>query len=144
MAYCLKGTVMEHKEYKKDELEVGMEVIVPVYIYYGWNSTFRYPIWAKRTITKITPKKTKITLDNGREIQSKYSTGLYKYDERMKEESDIAKAFRVMLKDAKIIYDTDLSKLGDDDLRYVAFSLHEATSVLEKKTVIAAKGETND
>ena len=132
MAYCLKGAAMEHKEYKKDELEVGMEVIVPVYIYYGWNSTFRYPIWAKRTVAKITPKKTKITLDNGREIQSKYSTGLYKYDERMKEESDIAKAFRTMLKDAKIVYDTDLSKLGDDDLRYVAFSLHEAVSVLQE------------
>ena len=135
---------MNHYEYKREELEVGMEVIVPVHTYYGWNSTFRYPIWTKRTIAKITPKKTKITLDNGREIQSKYSTGLYKYDERMKEESDIAKAFRTMLKDAKIIYDTDLSKLDDDDLRYVAFSLHEATSVLEKKTVVAVKGETND
>ena len=131
MAYGLKGAVMKHKEYKKDELEVGMEVIVPVYIYYGY-STFRYPIWAKRTVAKITPKKTKITLDNGREIQSKYSTGLYKYDERMKEESDIVKAFKTMLKDAKIIYDTDLSKLDDDDLRYVAFSLHEAVSVLQE------------
>ena len=127
----------KHEQYKKDELEVGMEVVVPIYTYFGLGSVFRYPIWTRRTITALTPKKTKITLDNGRVMQAEkrmswYRTGLYKYDEHMKEESDTAKAFKVALKDAKTIADTDFSKMNNEDLRYVAFSLHEAVSVLQK------------
>ena len=85
-----------YEEYGKDELEVGMEV------YYGWGDVFRYPIWAKRIITALTPKKTKITLDNGHVIHVEkrikgYHTKLYRCYSNTEVKSDILKIFKVFL-----------------------------------------------
>ena len=138
MAYGLKGVVMEHKEYKKDELEVGMEVAVPYYINYGWQIRFRCAIWAKEKITALTPKKTKITLDSGRVIEAKkyfdgYRTNLYKYDLSMPKETEVAQSFKSILQDSKQIQGIRFSDLGDEEMIEVASKMRDILELVNKR-----------
>lgn len=129
MVYGLKGVAMEHKQYKKDELEVGMEVAVPYHIYYGWQTQFRYAIWAKEKITALTPKKTKITLSGGRVIETKknygYRTYLYKYDSSMPKETEVAQAFKSILINFKEMQNIRFSDLGDEEMIEAASNIRE-------------------
>lgn len=128
---------MEHKEYKKDELEVGMEVAVPYYIYYGWKIRFRCAIWAKEKITALTPKKTKITLDSGRVIEAKrnldYRTYLYKYDSSMPKETEVAKSFRSILQGSKQIQGIRFFDLGDKEMIEVASKMRDILELANKE-----------
>ena len=133
---------MEHKEYKKDELEVGMEVAVPYYIYYGWQMQFRCAIWAKEKIKALTPKKTKITLSGGRVIEAKkyfdgYRTNLYKYDSSMPKETEVAQSFRSILQYSNQIQGIRFSDLGNEEMIEVASKMRD---ILE----LANKGNGND
>ncbi len=132
---------MNHYEYKKDELEVGMEVAVPYYIYYGWQIQFRCAIWAKEKITALTPKKTKITLDSGRVIEAKrnldYRTYLYKYDSSMPKETEVAQSFRSILRDYKQLQGIRFSDFGDEEMIEVASKMRD---ILE----LVNKGDKND
>lgn len=129
MACGLKGVAMEHKQYKKDELEVGMEVAVPYHIYYGWQTQFRYNIWVKEKITSLTPKKTKITLSGGRVIETKknygYRTYLYKYDLSMPKETEVAQAFKSILINSKEMQNIRFSDLGDEEMIEAASKIRE-------------------
>lgn len=128
---------MEHKEYKKDELEVGMEVAVPYYIYYGWQIQFRYAIWSKEKIAALTPKKTKITLDSGRVIEGKknlvYHTYLYKYDLSMPKETEVAQAFKSILINSKEIQNIRFSDLGDKEMIEVASKMRDILELANKE-----------
>ena len=131
---------MKYYEYEKDELEVGMEVAVPTYINFGWNQVFRYPIWKKETIAKLTPKKTKITLDSGRTLTADrrgygYSTGVYKYDgdEGMVAETFTAKRFLYTLKNRDIITRAGIEKLSDNAIAVIAEKISDIKAVLEKE-----------
>ena len=127
---------MKHKEYKKDELEIGMEVAVPCYINYGWQIRFRCAIWAKEKITALTPKKTKITLDSGRVIEAKrnldYRTHLYKYDLSMPKETEVAQSFRSILQDSKQIQGIRFSDLGDEEMIEVASKMRDILELVNK------------
>jgi len=128
----------KHKQYKKDELEVGMEVAVPYYIYYGWQIRFRCAIWAKEKITALTPKKTKITLDSGRVIEAKknfdgYRTNLYKYDSSMPRETEVAQSFRSILQDSKQIQGIRFSDLGDKEMIEVASKMRDILELANKE-----------
>lgn len=131
----------EHKQYKKDELEVGMKVAVPYYIYYGWQTQFRYAIWAKEKITALTPKKTKITLSGGRVIETKknygYRTYLYKYDSSMPKETEVAQSFRSILQDFKQMQNIRFYDLSDEEMIEVASKMRD---ILE----LVNKGDKND
>lgn len=129
---------MEHKEYKKDELEVSMEVAVPYYIYYGWQIQFRCAIWAKEKITALTPKKTKITLDSGRVIEAKknfdgYRTRLYKYDSSMPRETEVAQSFKSILQSSKQIQGIRFSDLGDEEMIGVASKMRDILELANKE-----------
>lgn len=128
---------MNAYEFDKDELETGMEVAVPRYVKYGWNSTFRYPVWRKEVVAALTPKKTKITLESGEEVQAekrcgRYSTGLYKYDRVMEAETHTAKAFMYVIKHRGEIADADYGELGDVALCSVANKLYELIELIKK------------
>lgn len=79
-------------EFKSEELEVGMEVAVPYY-----NDFLpRHTTWAKYTISKLTPKKTKATLDGLMTVSAVktyfgYESRLYRYEPWMDEETQHAK-----------------------------------------------------
>ena len=129
---------MNHYEYKKDELEVGMEVAVPCYICYGWQIQFRCAIWAKEKITKLTPKKTKITLDSGRVIEAKkyfcgYRTNLYKYDSSMPKETEVAQSFRSILRGFKQMQNIQFSDLSDEEMIEVASKMRDILELANKE-----------
>lgn len=75
-------------EYRSEELEVGMEVAVA----YTNRFLHRHTRWEKHTITKLTPKKTKATLDDGSVVTANksyfgYESKLYKHEPWMDEET---------------------------------------------------------
>ena len=133
----IKGKKMEFYEYEKDELEVGMEVALPIYVKYGWSSAFRYPVWRKEVVSALTPKKTKITLESGEVVQAekkfgRYRTGLYKYDRVMEAETHTAKAFLYVIKHRREISDAEYGKLGDVALCSVANKLFELIELIKE------------
>jgi hypothetical protein len=80
----------EEYVYTSEELNVGTEVAIPTRV-----STGRYRIWDIYKVTRITPKRTKAFLDDGREIRlGKYSSGLRRPEKWMEEESRLAKMDR--------------------------------------------------
>jgi hypothetical protein len=87
------------RELSINELSVGMEVAFVERSYYA----HRYTSWVLCKIEKLTPKKTKVTLDDGRTLKAnECHTGLYHFEEWMKEESALA----TMDNDAiRILYD---------------------------------------
>lgn len=75
------------KELSINELSVGMEVAFVERSYYA----HRYTSWVLCKIEKLTPKKTKVTLNDGRTLKAnECHTGLYYFEEWMKEESALA------------------------------------------------------
>lgn len=75
------------RELKREELAVGMEVAIAGENYY----VYRYTRWVRHRIEKLTPKKTKVTLDNGVVLNvGEYSTNIFRYEEWMEEESGLA------------------------------------------------------
>lgn len=90
-------------EYNSDELEVGMEVAASHYN----NFLHRHTRWTKHTISKLTPKKTKATLDNSMTITAVktyfgYESRLYRYEPWMDEETQLAITDR---ETADVLYD---------------------------------------
>lgn len=75
------------RELSINELSVGMEVAFVGRSYYA----YRYTSWVLCKIKKLTPKKTKVTLDDGQTLKAnECHTGLYHFEEWMKEESALA------------------------------------------------------
>ena len=128
---------MDHYEYKREELEVGMEVYVPYYVTYGWQTRFRYPIWGTEKIKKLTPKKTKITLENGRVIELKkncdgHHTKLYRYDSEMPRETSVGKAFQMILRDSREVSNIRFPDLGDEEMIEVASKMRDILELVNK------------
>lgn len=75
-------------QYKSEELDVGMEVAIA----YVNRFLHRHKRWERHTITKLTPKKTKATLDDGSVVTADRSylgnqSKLYRYEPWMDEET---------------------------------------------------------
>lgn len=81
-----KRIANEEYIYTSEELNVGMEVAIPTLA-----CTRRYRFWKTFKVTRITPKRTKAFLDDGREIRlGKYSSGLRRPEKWMEEETRLA------------------------------------------------------
>ena len=74
-------------------LKVGDKVGYCTYPTYCWNRTFRYPILDIMTVTRITPKRTKIVLDDLREVDRHDFSRLIIPTEEDIKRSYIAKTF---------------------------------------------------
>lgn len=74
-------------------IKVGDKVGYCTYTTYGWNRTFRYPIIKIMTVTRITPKRTKIILDDFVEVNRHGFSRLIIPTEEDVKRSDIAKTF---------------------------------------------------
>ena len=77
-------------------IKVGDKVGYCTYTTYGWNRTFRYPIIKIMTVTRITPKRTKIILDDFVEVDRHGFSRLIIPTEEDIKRSDIAKTFRAI------------------------------------------------
>lgn len=129
----------KHYEYKRDEVDVGMVVAKPNYIYYGGYRCFRHPVWSMDKVKALTPKKTKITLESGRTMQAQrsmgeYRTGLFKPDELMEQETAIATAYKRALGNKAKVSNIVLAHVSDEKLTAVATKLQEIVELLEGKT----------
>ena len=77
-------------------IKVGDKVGYCTYTTYGWNRTFRYPIIKIMTVTRITPKRTKIVLNDSLEVaRHDFSRLIIPTEEDIKR-SNIAKIFRAI------------------------------------------------
>ena len=77
-------------------LKVGDKVGYCTYTIYGWNRTFRYPIIKIMTVTRITPKRTKIVLNDSMEVDRYNFSRLIIPTEDDIKRSNIAKTFRAI------------------------------------------------
>lgn len=106
-----------------DELKVGDSVGFCSYPTYGWNIDFRYPVISKRTIERITPKRTKFILNGGTELNNREAKQLVVLNEEAQRQSYVA---RTLCDLRHILYKIDESnrngvhliekKLSDEEL----------------------------
>ena len=128
-----------------NELKVGDVVGYKKFIRIGWSKNFRYPIVNEYTVTRITPKRTKIdiTSSTGATITVEKSdfSNLCELTEQTLKESEIAKLYeetdllRYKMEHSKSNYSTpaiELRDFEDEDIKKV----HELVSYLYKKYVI--------
>ena len=101
-----------------DSLKIGDKVAYCTYPTYGWNRTFRYPIIKIMTVTRITPKRTKIVLNDSLEVDRHDFSRLIIPTEEDVKRSDIAKTFRAI---GNLEYKFDMLK------RYNKFSIGNLT-----------------
>ena len=100
-----------------DELKVGDSVGFCSCPSYGWRSDFRYPVISKRTIKRITPKRTKFVLNDGTELNDREAKQLVILNEEAQRQSNVAKTF--------------------SDLKYILYKIEESNRkgiyLVEKK-----------
>lgn len=77
-----------------DELKPGDIVGYCTYPSFGWNDQFRYPIVQKKTIIRITPKRTKFVLDGNITLDIREAKMLVIYNDAAVTQSEIAKKFK--------------------------------------------------
>lgn len=111
-------------------INVGDTIYTLNYPSYGWNSCFRYPIIRKHTVTKITPKRTKIETDNG-ELDKNVT--VYKLNDQLIADAKLASLYRSSRDSISHITAETLAKLNDDDLRIVAENIKNITEILSKE-----------
>ena len=137
---------MKHKEFDKEELEVGMKVAIPTNISSGYGVWYRYPVWRSEKIKALTPKKTKITLEGGQVYLATkdyrgWHTGMYEPDEEMEFETKLANAFMSAKNAVFEMYQksyTKIQSLNDDDL------LDFAAFVIKAGELLRGKKENED
>ena len=127
-----------------EELKVGDVVGYKRFIRIGWSKNFRYPVVEKYTVTRITPKRTKIdlTLSAGTTmtVEKTNFSNLCELTEQTLKESEIAKLYedvesmQYRMEHSKSNYSTpvvELKDFEDEDIEKV----HELVSYLYKKYV---------
>lgn len=127
-----------------NELKVGDIVGYKRFIRTGWSKTFRYPVIDKYTVTRITPKRTKIEITSSTgtttTVEKGYFSNLCELTEQTIKESAIAKLYEEAdsmqnrMEHSKNSYSTpviELRDFEDEDIEKV----HELVSYLYKKYV---------
>ena len=129
----------EHKILKAEELEVGMEVAYPTYVWAGWHRYYRHQHWKGYTVKRITPKRTKVILlgADGKEMDvdlRKYD--VYALDETMSSENKMVNMYQKSMS-VLSAYDNggwkSLESLSDDDLKAVHTLLTALDKIMRKE-----------
>lgn len=124
---------IELKEIDKDTLKVGDVVGVAREVETGYRSSFRHDRIIPATITRITPKRTKITTDKfgDHDRHEKF----YEYNYNAEKENELAEEF-CQIRDG--VYDLcefkrkGLNRISDEDLPEVAEHMKAITEILKK------------
>lgn len=126
-----------------NELKVGDIVGYKSFIRTGWSKTFRYPVIDKYTVTRITPKRTKIEITSSTgttsTVEKGYFSNLCELTEQAAKESAIAKLYeetcfmRYELEhfNSDCSLQVTLDNLADEDIEKV----YELVKYLHKKYV---------
>ena len=125
---------IELKEIDKDTLKVGDVVGIARPVRTGWYSQFRHLKICQATITRITPKRTKIETDQFGEHDK--NEIFYKYDENAEKENELAIMFEKFKDGRYALEDFDrkygLDSIDDEDLMEVADHMKAMMKILEK------------
>lgn len=124
---------IELKEIDKDTLKVGDVVGVSREIGIGYMSSFRHRRIIPATITRITPKRTKITTDKfgDHDRHEKF----YEYNYNAEKENELAEEFCQIRDGVYDIYEfkrKGLDRISDEDLPEVAEHMKAMMKILEK------------
>ena len=124
---------IELKKIDKDTLKVGDVVGVAREVGIGYMSSFRHDRIIPATITRITPKRTKITTDKfgAHDRHEKF----YEYNYNAEKENELAEEF-CQIRDG--VYDLcefkrkGLNRISDEDLPEVAEHMKANMEIIEK------------
>lgn len=138
---------MEREELKREDLKIGDTVAYPVPIGgYGWH--YRYPRWNFDKVKYITPKRTKVYLENGGMRSARHGTHLYAPDDGMHEENMRAKRFVKCVKiltaadSSKSITGQEISRLSEEEIDKVAVITDKIESLMsEIKSLVSDVGD---
>lgn len=124
---------IELKEIDKDTLKVGDVVGVARPVRTGYYSQFRHLKIYQATITRITPKRTKITTDKfgDHDRHEKF----YEYNYNAEKENELAEEFCQIRDGVYDLYEfkrKGLDRISDEDLPEVAEHMKAMMKILEK------------
>jgi len=129
----------EHKMLKAEELEVGMGVAYPTYIWAGWHRYYRHRHWRGYAVKRITPKRTKVILlgADGKEMDVDLRKhDVYALDETMSFENKMVNMYQKSMS-VLSAYDNggwkSLESLSDDDLKAVHTLLTALDKIMRKE-----------
>ena len=121
------------KEIDKDTLKVGDVVGIAREVGIGYISIFRHDRIVSATITRITPKRTKITTDKfgDHDRHEKF----YEYNYNAEKENELAEEFCQIRDGVYDLYEfkrEGLDRISDEDLPEVAEHMKAITEILKK------------
>ena len=124
---------IELKKIDKDALKVGDVVGVAREVGAGYISSFRHDRIITATITRITPKRTKITTDKfgDHDRHEKF----YEYNYNAEKENGLAEEFCQIRDGVYDLYEfkrKGLDRISDEDLPEVAEHMKAITEILKK------------
>lgn len=124
---------IELKEIDKDTLKVGDVVGIAREVGIGYISIFRHDRIISATITRITPKRTKITTDkfSDHDRHEKF----YEYNYNAEKENELAEEFCQIRDGVYDLYEfkrEGLDRISDEDLPEVAEHMKAITEILKK------------
>lgn len=124
---------IELKKIDKDTLKVGDVVGVAREVGIGYMSIFRHDLIIPATVTRITPKRTKITTDKfgDHDRHEKF----YEYNYNAEKENELAEEFCQIRDGVYDLYEfkkKGLDRISDEDLPEVAEHMKAITEILEK------------
>lgn len=124
---------IELKKIEKDTLKVGDVVGIARPVSTGYYSQFRHLKIYQATITRITPKRTKITTDKfgDHDRHEKF----YEYNYNAEKENELAEEFCQIRDGVYDLYEfkrKGLDRISDEDLPEVAEHMKAITEILEK------------
>lgn len=124
---------IELKEIDKDTLKVGDVVGTAREVGIGYISIFRHDRIISATITRITPKRTKITTDKfgDHDRHEKF----YEYNYNAEKENELAEEFCQIRDGVYDLYEfkrEGLNRISDEDLPEVAEHMKAITEILKK------------
>lgn len=124
---------IELKEIDKDTLKVGDVVGVAREVEIGYRSSFRHDRIIPATITRITPKRTKITTDKfgDHDRHEKF----YEYNYNAEKENELAEEFCQIRDGVYELYEfkkNGLSRIKDEDIPNMAYHMKAIMEIIEK------------
>ena len=125
---------IELKKINKDTLKVGDVVGIARPVRTGYYSQFRHLKIYQATITRITPKRTKITTDKFGDHDK--NEIFYEYDENAEKENELAIMFK-QFKDGRYAFEDfdkkyGLDSIDDEDIPNLTYHMKAITEILEK------------
>lgn len=124
---------IELKEIDKDTLKVGDVVGVARPIPLGYISSFRHDRIIPAIVTRITPKRTKITTDKFGDHDR--NEKFYEYNYNAEKENELAEEFCQIRDGVYDLYEfkrKGLTRINDEDLPEVAEHMKAITEILKK------------